>query len=188
MEKTYRTFIAVKIEPEPELLEQMDSCRENLAGEAIKWVEENNLHLTLKFLGDTTEIQIAEIKKALDKIASQFHPFTFLLEGVGYFKSGGEPKVVFAGIKNFTVLQQLAGDIETGLEKLGFEKETRAFKPHLTLGRIKFLKNKRQFFDCVEKFKNTKFQQVNINEILFYQSILKPHGPVYLPLKTFKLK
>jgi RNA 2',3'-cyclic 3'-phosphodiesterase len=187
MEKTYRTFIAVKIIAESELLTFIDQCRKTFAGEHIKWVEEKNLHLTLKFLGETTEAQIAEIEETLIKIASQFQPFNFMLEGTGYFKSGRQPSVVFAGIKNLSELESLAAGINVNLANVGFSKETRAFKPHLTLGRINFLKDKKRFYDFLEEYKDTRFQQVKVDEIVFYQSILKPTGPVYIPLQMVKI-
>jgi RNA 2',3'-cyclic 3'-phosphodiesterase len=145
------------------------------------------MHLTLKFLGETTEKQISEIKEILSKVASQFHPFHFTLEGTGYFKSGLQPNVVFAGIKNLSELESLAAGINDNLANVGFSKETRAFKPHLTLGRIKFLKDKKRFYDFLEEYKDTRFQQVKVDEIFFYQSILKPTGPVYIPLQMVKI-
>jgi 2'-5' RNA ligase len=97
------------------------------------------------------------------------------------------PRVLFANIKDGKELQLLASEIDKRLEKLGFELETRPFKPHLTLARIKFLKNKKAFYQAVEKYRETLFQAVPVNELIFYRSILKPEGPEYKELSILKL-
>ena len=187
MSQFHRTFIAIKIKPEPELLDLMVVCRENFNNEAIKWVDENNLHLTLKFLGNTSSNQTEEIKNILEEFAVGVPAFSFALKGLGYFKSKGKPRVLFASIYSFKAMEKIAGELEEQLFKLGFEKETRAFKPPLTLARIKFVKDKNHFYEFVGQYKNKKFQTVNVSEIIFYQSILKPQGPKYVPLKTIQL-
>lgn len=183
-----RTFVAVDIKPSPELIQTMNDLRNRLSGEFLKWVSPNILHLTLKFLGDTKFSQVDEIGEELSQVSKLFSPFSFRLEGLYYFKNKGVPRVLFANIKEGEVLQQLAAEIDKKVEKLGFEPETRSFKPHLTLARIKFLKNKKGFYQVVEEYRNTFFQTVTINELLFYRSILKPEGPEYLHLKIYDLK
>lgn len=174
-----RTFVAVKVEPSPVLLQTMNDLKQQLAGEQVKWVEPNNLHLTLKFLGDTLPSQVDEIGEELNQAANMFSAFTFRLEGLGFFKTRGMPRVIFVPVNEGEILQQLAGDIDNRLAKLGFESEPRPFKPHLTLARIKYLKNKKAFYKAVEKYRCTFMQTAEINELVFYHSILKPHGPEY---------
>ncbi len=77
------------------------------------------------------------------------------------------------------MMQKLAEELDIRLAKLGFPPEKRPFKPHLTLARIKYLKNKKAFYQAVEKYRNTFMQTAEINELVFYRSILKPHGPEY---------
>lgn len=188
MSNAYRTFIALKIYPEDKLAGLFNALKSELSGEALKWVEPDNLHLTLKFLGDTNAEQVEEVKEILFQTASQFSGFQFQLKGLGYFKSNGQPRVLFAKIENFESLKQLVDSLQESLEEIGFEKDERAFKPHLTLARIKFIKNKRQFYSLVENADSTNFQPVNVNEIIYYQSILKPSGPEYIPLHKVQLK
>ncbi|HKI90055.1 MAG TPA: RNA 2',3'-cyclic phosphodiesterase [Draconibacterium sp.] len=187
MSDVYRTFIALRIHPGNILQHLLNELQETFSTEAIKWVEKENLHLTLKFLGDTTVEQLEEIKEILKKTRKHFQPFHFQLKGLGYFKSNGQPRVLFAGIEDFESLKQLVSDLDESFAKVGFEKEKREFKPHLTLARIKFLKNRKQFYSLVEKFDGNEIQSVNISEIVYYQSILKPGGPVYIPLQRFNL-
>jgi 2'-5' RNA ligase len=85
------------------------------------------------------------------------------------------------------IVQQLAAEIDNRLAKLGFQTEKRPFKPHLTLARIKYLKNKKAFYEAVEKYRSTFIQTTEINEFVFYRSILKPHGPEYKPIAKIDL-
>jgi 2'-5' RNA ligase len=81
----------------------------------------------------------------------------------------------------------MAAEIDKRLAKLGFQAEKRPFKPHLTLARIKYLKNKKAFYEAVEKYRDTFMQTAKINEIIFYRSILKPDGPEYKPIAKIDL-
>ena len=188
MSDLYRTFIALKIHPEPKLLDLYKEMQDTLFDEAIKWVESMNLHLTLKFLGDTSAEQIEKVKEILNNISHHFYAFQFVLKGVGYFKSNGQPRILFTSVVDSGPMQQLFSDLDISLAKAGFEREGRGFKPHLTLARIKFLKDKKQFYSLVEKFKEFEIQTVNVSEIIYYQSILSSAGPKYIPLKKVQLK
>ncbi len=183
-----RTFIAIKIEPEALLLQKMADLKKELAQEPIKWVDKQNLHLTLKFLGETSEEQVTQIKNMLEELASLQPPVSFIVSGMGYFKSRGMPRVLFADIHNGEALQQLAEGIETLLTPLGYNNETRPFNPHLTLGRINFLKNKQQFYQAVEAHQYVSLKSVSINEIIFFQSHLMPEGPEYRELGKYDLR
>jgi RNA 2',3'-cyclic 3'-phosphodiesterase len=130
---------------------------------------------------------VDEIGEELNQVSKQFSSFSFELEGLGFFKNREKPRVLFANIKEGEVLQLLAAEIDNRLSTFGFEPEKRPFKPHLTLARIKFLKNKKAFYQAVEKYRETLFQSVNIYELIFYRSILRPEGPEYLSINKFKL-
>jgi 2'-5' RNA ligase len=188
MSDLLRTFIALKINPEPPLLLKLKELKNELAGEPVKWVDENNLHLTLKFLGDTTLHQVDDLKAILKKISARSNVFSFRLKGLAFFKNKGIPRVLFIGIEEGEALQQLAAEINLQLFALGFEKENRPFSPHLTLARLKFLKDKRNFYNAIDKYRDTDIQSIVIHEIILYQSILKPAGPIYKPLEIFRLE
>ncbi len=187
MNDLLRTFIAVKIAPEKKLQEMFIYLKESLRDEQIKWVNENNLHLTLKFLGETSVRQTEEIKAKLELISRDFQTFPLILKGLGFFKSKRQPKVLFAQIENANQLKAIALAIDESLLELGFEPEKRKFSPHLTLARIRDLKDMGKFQRLVESYKNMRFQDDTLSEIIFYQSILKPQGAVYKPIETFKL-
>ena len=187
MAASLRTFIAVKIEPNPELLRLVKHLKETFEKEKIKWVEENNLHLTLKFLGDTSPLQVEQVKELLLKTGENFSSFHFDLKGIDFFKRNRQPNVLFANIDKKDFLKQIAAEIDDKLADLGFEKEKRDFNPHLTLGRIKYLKNKVHFYETVDEYRDQFIQHVEIDEIIYYQSILKTDGPAYKSLVKVSL-
>lgn len=182
-----RTFIAIKIKPEALLLQKITDLKKELSEEPIKWVDEQNLHLTVKFLGETTEEQTTHIKNILEEFTSLQRPISFIPSGLGFFKSRGMPRVLFVDIHKGEMLQQLAEGIESFLFPLGYKKEERSFNPHLTLARIKFLKNKKRFYQAVETHQYVSSKSVTINEIIFFQSRLKPEGPEYRELGQYSL-
>lgn len=188
MKNTVRTFIAIKITPHQNLLELVARLKYALKDEAIKWVETGNLHLTLRFFGETTRKQADEIESVLEILSKKFHCFQFNLKGVGYFKRKQQPSVLFVNIENEEVLKQLANEIENEISHMEFENEPKNFKPHLTLARIKFVKIRNAFYSLMDAFKEIDIQVVEVSEIVFYQSILNSSGPEYKPLKTVKLK
>jgi len=186
MKGTIRTFIAIKVTPEKKLTDLIIDIRKSLKAEEIRWVDGNNLHLTLRFLGETNSEQIAEIVKLLELILKGFQPFQFELKGVEVFKNKNQPRVLFLSVENDLMLRQLANEIFEKLKPLGFKNDENAFNPHLTLGRIKFIQNKDGFYSLVNKFGDKKIQQVTVSEVIFYQSILGSDGPTYKPIKIIK--
>ena len=188
MNKSARTFIAVKIKPEEELLRVMAILKETLGDEEMKWVDTNNLHLTLKFLGNTTPFQMDEVKRLLISSTANHPIFQLSLSGVGFFRSKGQPRVLFARVQDFLPLELLFSEIDNKLNDMGFESEQREFKPHLTLARIKHIQNKRSFYGVINKLKNTNLQKSTISEVVYFKSNLTPQGPVYEELFKSKLK
>ncbi|MEN8118356.1 MAG: RNA 2',3'-cyclic phosphodiesterase [Bacteroidota bacterium] len=188
MKLEIRTFIAIKIQPEEKLQKLLLFLKRNLNEERIKWVGDDNLHLTLRFLGDTNLNQVKALSEKLESVALRFNSFGFDIVGTGFFKNKGQPQVLFVNSNGFEKIQPLVNEIEEVITSLGFEKEFRPFKPHMTIGRIKFLKDKRRFYNIVDEVKDIELQKVSVGEFVLYQSILRAEGPVYKPLNTFKLK
>ena len=85
-------------------------------------------------------------------------------------------------------LSQLAQKVENVVTSIGFLPELKPFRPHLTLGRIKFLENRNRFMAIIDELPHKEYQQVEVSEFILFQSILRPEGPVYKPLQTFKLQ
>ncbi len=182
-----RIFIAIKIEPANTFLRINSSLKAIPGNEKINWVDPENIHLTLAFPGDTEEDRIKVAAIMLKQQCSGFGEFDFNLSGTGVFKDFIDPRVIWIGIKESEKLAELYGKIKTGLEDTGFKTENKPFRPHITIGRIKSLRNPGELRSAVEKYKDSGIQKVNVKEVILYESILKPTGPVYKPIGIFKL-
>jgi len=183
-----RLFVAIKITPAPELLQVYYDLKKSLALEKIKWVEENNLHLTLKFIGNTYPSQIDKIVKTLQTVASDTPSFEMNIQNAGIFGSRYNPRVIWLGIENTPQLISLANGVLDGLDEAGFPRGRQNFVPHLTIGRIKYIRDKRNLRKAIEKHNEKHMQKVVISEFYLYESILMREGPVYNIIRKFKLK
>lgn len=183
-----RLFVAVKIDPE--VLERLGEARsrleDNLRG--IRWVRRENLHLTLKFLGQVDDEKIAAIGNALKHALAPLPRFAVSSRGLGVFPDIRKPKVLWAGL-DAAPLAPLARAVEEALAALGFEREAREFKPHLTLGRWReFAGRSDALRGEIEKWRRSDFGASGIKDAVLFQSVLKPDGAVYTPLNVFPLR
>ena len=182
-----RLFCAVKILPDDNFLESYRDLREALANERIKWVEEQNIHITLKFFGDTEVKRIPEISHVLENAGKRIPVFSFSLKGLGIFGSSYEPRVIWVGIEPYRELAEAMKVLRDELKKIGFEPDRQNLVPHLTLGRIKFLKDKLAFRKVVDDFRNISSGEIRVDSFILFESLLKREGPEYIPLKKFML-
>ncbi|MBN2213366.1 MAG: RNA 2',3'-cyclic phosphodiesterase [Bacteroidales bacterium] len=182
-----RTFIALDIPANQMIKKCLNVLSTKLAGEKINWMVSDNLHLTLKFLGDTEEKTITGIDTKLGEITKKIKAFQVIIKNVGIFKSIRDPRIIWLGIEADSELEELKKSIENQVALFGFQPEERKFSPHLTVGRIKLIKNKSTLPQLIESFQGQFLQQFTVPEIIFYESILKKEGPVYIPLGRYKL-
>jgi RNA 2',3'-cyclic 3'-phosphodiesterase len=182
-----RVFIAVKVDPGGELLRMFSSLKALLGTENIKWVDPANIHLTLAFLGDTEDESIKTLAGMLKEKCTGFHEFEFLLAGTGVFKNFRDPRVIWVGIQSPEKLLMLNNTITDGLKENGFDIEERQFKPHLTLCRIKSVKDTENLKNVMERYRDTEFQEVEVKKVILFESILMQTGPLYKPLGNFAL-
>ncbi len=132
-----RIFVAVF--PPPEVRRALVGAARELpvVGE-VRWARPENVHLTLKFLGDVSEDDLDRVAEALEPVRLRHEPFEAELSGFGAFPSARRARILWAGIgEGSEFLRDLARDVEASLEPLGFEREDRAYVPHLTLGRAR---------------------------------------------------
>lgn len=182
-----RTFIAVKIPVSKQTAEEIQNIKSELQDEKIKWVEIFNMHITLFFVGDIDEEMIQKISFNLYDLLNSKESFILKGKGVGVFKNLNNPRVLWMGIEESEYLQHLKLAIDRMMKKLGFEIEIRKFKPHLTLGRIKYVNDKRKLKNVLDCYKEFYFQDFEINKVIFYESKLTPGGPVYKVIKQIHL-
>ncbi len=183
-----RIFIALKIDPSPSFLQIISYIRSVTEDEKIKWVDPSNIHLTLAFLGETEEERITIAGILLKKICSSSNEFRFILKGTGVFKNYREPRVIWIGTGESEKLVSLSCRINEGLTDTGFRLEERAFSPHITLGRIKLLRDPARLKTAMEKYREEIIQEVRVKEVILFESILKPKGPFYRAIGNFRLK
>jgi len=182
-----RLFIALETPAGvvPRIGEVRDRLRASQAD--VKWESDEKLHATLVFLGDTDDALLPEIVSSLERVGRRFGPVEVKYAGVGCFPGKRSPKVVWVGMEDPTqTLLALHRDTETCLVALGFRKEERAFRPHVTLGRVK---GERGLHSLIRMMESITFesQPVRIRGIALVKSELKPSGSVYTTLKTVPL-
>ena len=189
-----RLFLAINL-PE-HLKKRLAYLQQELArsGADVRWVRPEGIHLTLKFFGEVSEEMIDRLAQTTKEVVqkSSQGPMRFTLKGLGTFPSGSRPRVVWVGLEgDLKRLSLLQHALEKAFEKLGFEREKRAFVPHLTLGRVKSNRKVRHLLQEIQRHQDEAYsqpQEVEVKELILYQSILKPSGAVYLPLKRIPLK
>jgi 2'-5' RNA ligase len=155
----------------------------------VSWVKQGNIHLTLKFLGDIQTNQIESINSTLQNIAESHSPFDISLSGIGVFPNLRRPRVLWIGMtKGAEQSIQLAEDISNSLQTLGFPRERRRFKPHLTLARIRRRMDLRNASSKFNQYDNLDIPILKVDHFAFIRSQLHPQGSIYTPLRKFALK
>ena len=134
-----RIFIAINMPPESRsaLGSELMQCREKFRGLPVGWVREDNLHLTLSFIGDTPNDKISKINEITADVAKEFSEFEIKITGCGGFPDKINPKVIWLGLEDKGILAQIALRLKTKFEAAGFSQDKRDFNAHLTLARVK---------------------------------------------------
>ncbi len=182
-----RAFVGVRIDPKmtQKISEVQSQLKRSLTG--IRWVVQENLHFTLKFLGAVEEEKITSIIKAVGRAVRPAQPFSLTAGGIGVFPDIRKPRVLWVGLEA-QGLQTLSQEVETAFEPLGFAPEKRGFKPHLTIGRWRnFTAKAQRLKEEIDHWKDQDFGQSTVEEVVIFQSILKPNGAVYSPLQVIPL-
>lgn len=178
---TIRTFVAVKLPPEVDgAISAYVSPLRHLPG-SVSWVKAENVHLTLKFLGDTAQEKIERIAAVLRDLTRAASPISATVGGSGVFPNEHRPRVLWIGLEeNSGALGKLAAAIDDGLYPLGLPKENRPFRAHLTIGRVR----EGSVEKIVAAMRAQPFDRraVQVQEITLMRSELHPGGSIYTPL------
>ena len=179
-----RTFIAIPV-PESVFVLQgnLKNTIEKKTGK-VRWVKRDQLHLTLKFVGDTPEESIDDVRGVMQKVSNQMTPFKIFIQGVGCFPKIERPRVMWVGLDGeIDKLNQLVTAVHDGLDPLGFPRDEKEFHPHITMARAKYPQKKTP---DISSFLNTTYDPIpfRIEKIQFISSELFPNGPVYTILGT----
>jgi len=183
-----RLFAAIKATPNPEFIDSYRTLKHDLRKHSIKWVEEENLHITLKFFGETSEAVIPDICRVMDSVTVDLPDFSFRYEGLGIFGSNYNPRVIWAGIHPYEEVFQIIQQLKTKLTTIGFSADRQNPVPHLTLGRIRSLQDHTIFQAVLDSYKNIASAPMMAKKLVLFESILLRSGPEYHIIKSFLLK
>ena len=188
----FRSFIAVEIplEIQKNIYKETTDFRRELDG-LVRWVPTENVHLTLKFLGDVSASNVEFLIQMLRNEADNINSFTIHLTGLGSFPSLKRPRVIYIGLHAPAGLEALHRGIESASRRLGYESEERPFSPHLTLGRLKqniSAVEQQKIRRCIEATQVDVPGTARVDSVHLYKSELKPSGSVYTRLYSAPLK
>lgn len=149
-----------------------------------RWVDQEQMHLTLRFIGDVDSTVFKDIREALTEVRGE--PFSMQLDGIGFFPPRGKPRVVWAGVKKNEQLVQLRNRVESVLVRTGLEPEGRKYSPHITMARLRNTPGSKvaDFMTHNTMFMTQEFQ---INEFLLYSSVLNSKGAKHYIEEVFSL-
>jgi 2'-5' RNA ligase len=157
---------------------------------ALRWVAPENLHLTLKFLGDVPEDKLDTIKSLISTTASRYSPFNITIQASGMFPNAQKPRVVWLGVDADPVIGDLHAALEEAMATAGISPEKRPFSPHLTIARVSRRADQDTVKDIgrtLSKFKVDSLGEFMVDRIHLYQSDLTPKGPIYTELLSAPL-
>jgi RNA 2',3'-cyclic 3'-phosphodiesterase len=182
-----RAFIAIELPAHvcDAIQKQTARLRQTLGNDLIRWVPTQNMHLTLKFLGDTTTSYLDFLKQLLTHEADSHPQFDLQLGGLGSFPNSRRPRLLWIGLHAPADLASLQRSVEAGTSRLGYEQEERAFSPHLTIGRVKQnisppeMQKIRTALDTIQL---GNIGTARVDSIHLFKSDLQPSGPIYTKL------
>lgn len=186
-----RTFIAIELPSE--IKDSLSRLQEELkaSNADVKWVEPNNIHLTLKFLGEIDDKKIEKITKIIDDTAREKNKFQMHISSLGAFPKIDFPRVIWVGVDTGDKeTKGIADELEEKIAKIGIPKEDRPFSSHITIGRTRSSLNREKL---VQDLKNKaelggEKLEFSVTKITLFKSTLTPHGPIYEVLKETNLK
>lgn len=178
-----RLFVAVDVENEvKDRIYSLSKALNSING--VKAVERENIHITLKFLGEVNEVKAEKIKEALNSVEAE--PFKAHFYNVGFFPSKGKIRVVWVGVNEGNAeFKDLALKVENSVKRLGFRRD-KEFVAHATVARIKKPVNRDQLIKTIESFESD-FGWMEVDKFKLKQSILTPKGPIYKDLQVYRL-
>lgn len=185
-----RTFIAIEL-PE-EIRAVLSNFQDELkqARADVKWVKPENIHLTLKFLGEIEQDLVKQINSILNEISQKNSSFSLCLSNLGAFPKLLYPRVIWISVTNHQRVSEIANDLEKQMIKIGLPAESRPFSSHITLGRVRSGLNRKALVERLEflnKQRSSPQPEFKVLNLTLFKSTLTPHGPVYESIFTYPL-
>lgn len=187
-----RAFIALELPAEIQqpLAAQCAQLKTMMEGMPLRWVPVENIHLTLKFLGDVSETSVNTIADIMNSSCSHYAPVEIGVGGLGVFPDMRRPRVIWVDVEAPEELAQLQQRVEADMQRLGYPPEEREFSPHLTLARVQRKAKRRDLAEistCLQAQKLGFLAAAVIDEVALIKSELKPNGAVYTKLSSAPL-
>ncbi len=184
----YRTFLGIDIGTEAKsYLGELQSRLKSFPGR-VTWPDPGGIHLTLSFLGQTSPAQLETLAPAIKKLCTRIDPFTLTFRETGVFPHANRPRILWVGLEDESrTLLNLKRGIDQILSQAGFDIDRRHFTPHITVGRVKFLKPASELIHSLLAIEPLSVEW-EVRAVNWYSSILTPSGAEYSVLKRFELK
>ena len=185
MTATLRAFVGVPVGPA--LVRGLSAVRAGFDGGAVRWVPEENLHLTLKFLGNVEETGVDSMCSALRQALLDTAPFPVAARSLGVFPDARRPRVLWIGLAA-PELAPVAGRVERALEPLGVERAPGPFRPHVTVGRWRRPEpHGPRLREALARWHDHAFGELRVDDVTLFRSTLRPAGAEYSALGVFPL-
>jgi 2'-5' RNA ligase len=182
-----RLFIAIKPELNTAITESITALKKLLKNSTINWVALENLHLTLVFLGDTPVSKFGEVQNSIQQSISKTECFDLVFRSFSCFGKP-HPKVIWIGTDECKPLRNLQCNLSKNLSENNLKFDGKDFSPHLTIGRVKFLSEIEKLDVFIKSKSELVLQQVNIESVILFESILKPAGPEHKIISKHRLQ
>ncbi len=181
----FRAFVAADIVPDRRLIDILTDLKRS--GADLKVVRPELLHMTVKFLGDTEDDLVDRIAAMIEEAVRGIQPFEVRLAGMGAFPSLSNIRVVWVGMEDSGTLAQIAQRLDGSLGELGFERDRKGFKPHLTVARAKSPLRMGAVQNILKERAASDFGTYKVGSIRLKKSVLGPHGPTYSDVREVRL-
>jgi len=187
-----RAFIAIDF-PQPmieKISQIISTCKTQTPKKAIKWVEAENLHLTIKFLGDVSPDQLTAIKSIITSECEHRVTFDISVGGLGMYPNQHQPRVVWLGISEGAPLVEIHAGLNRELARINLPPDTHKLSPHLTIGRIRRqtdVSTVKEIGQTLSQLKDEPMGTIRVDTVNLYQSELRPQGPLYTRLLSVPL-
>ena len=187
-----RTFIAIDFSPAiiDRIAEVIKYFKTQTPDQALKWVSPENLHLTIKFLGDGPDKNIDSIKALISGTLQGKKAFNISVEGLGMYPNQNKPRVIWLGIKDYQPLSAIHKALDQALVEANVERDRRGFSPHLTIARIRGrtdFSTAQEIGKTLSQFKVDSLGSCLVEKVCLYKSVLTPEGPIYTKLLSSPL-
>lgn len=183
-----RAFLAIEIDDYlKNNIKKTQQNIKNTQSAKIKYVEDENLHLTIKFFGDINERKQKQISKSINRTIENYNPYILKVAKIGAFPNINRPKVIWTGVKdkNKNTIN-LIKELDEEFNKIGFKKE-RNYVPHITIGRVKNISQKNVLENTLQNLKNSYYGKMKVTKLCLKSSELTPNGPIYNTEEEFIL-